>query len=88
MKANAVGREEGGDRGVDEFGPVISLHGDERERELCMGIGNKVDKNSSGVRFALERKSPYKVRKIIDNNEIVFEPRITHDRGCPKITMY
>jgi hypothetical protein len=42
-KANAVGGEKVCDSSVDEFGPVVSLHSNKRQRELCAGIGDKGD---------------------------------------------
>jgi hypothetical protein len=77
-----------GDGGVNELSTVVGLHSNKGPRKLCVHEGNKSDKCVGGVRFAPKRKGPHEVRKIIDNHEIVLKPRITQNRGCPKITMY
>jgi hypothetical protein len=34
-----------------------------------------------------QRKSPHKVRKIINDHKIVFKTGISQNRRCPQITM-
>ena len=82
-----MGREEGGDGRVEKLGSVIGLEGDNRERKLGVGIGDEVEDSNGGVGFAAKRKGPHKMRVIIDNDEVVFETRITKNGRSPQIAV-
>jgi len=51
-------------------------------------IGEEIGEDSKSLGLESKRKSPKKMRAIIENNEIVFKAGYTDNRGGPQITMY
>jgi hypothetical protein len=84
---NAMCGEEGGDRGVNKFSAIVGLHSNKRPRELSVNMGDKSNECGGGVRLLAQRKSPHKVREIINDHKIVFKTGIAQNRRCPQITM-
>jgi hypothetical protein len=82
-----VGGEKGADGGVVELLAVVSLEGEDGATELHRHIRIKGGECRGDIRFLTKRKSPDKVRKIIENNEIIKKTRMTRYRGRPYITM-
>jgi hypothetical protein len=73
---NAVGEE--GARGiVVELVAIIALKGTNRTRELGGHLDEEVGEGSECVGLQSKRKSPKKVRKIIQNHQVVFITRKT-----------
>ena len=65
---------------VNKLGTIVGLEGHDREVELCACIGDKVDKNITCVGFPVMGKRPHKMSKIINNDKVIFETRITSNR--------
>jgi hypothetical protein len=75
--------EEKGVRGrVVELATVITLEGTNRTSELG-GDQEGVE----CIRLQSPRKSPNKMRKVIQNDQVVFVTREAKDRRCPEITV-
>ena len=70
---NALFGEEVGDGGVDKLRTIVGLHSNERTGKLGASIGDKIYERVSSIRFLTKRKSPHKVREIINNNKEIFE---------------
>ena len=87
-KANAMFGKEGGYGRVDKLCPVVGLHSNYGTRKLSASVGDEVDKVVGGVRFALQRKSPHVMGKIVNNNEVILQTRVAKNRRCPEFTMY
>jgi hypothetical protein len=63
------------------------LYGFDGEAELCGDIVAKIGDVGCNLRFANEGKSPTKMCKIIEQNEVISITPDTSNRGCPHITM-
>ena len=66
---------------------MISLDGFDGEAELCGDIVAKFGYVVCNLRFANEGKSPTKMCKIIEQNEVILITRDTSNMGCPHVTM-
>jgi hypothetical protein len=84
---DAVAGEKGGDRGVEELGSVVGLHGNYAKVELGLGVGDEVENSGGGVGFVAEGKRPHKMRIFINNDKVVFNARDTKNGRSPQITM-
>ena len=73
----AMGVKEGLVGGVVELTSVIGLESLNGARKFSANIGIKPSKEMMHFRFLLDRKSPSKMRKIIENNKIVLKTRQT-----------
>jgi hypothetical protein len=79
--------EEGTRGGVVELTTIVTLEDMNRTTELGGDPGEDV--GEGGERFRLQPKweSPKKMRKIIQNDQVVFVTRKAEDRGGLEITM-
>jgi hypothetical protein len=79
---------EGGARGVVvELAAIITLKGTNWTTELSGDPGEEVGVGAERVGLQPKRKSPKKVRKIIQNHQVVFISGKTEYRRSPEITM-
>ena len=78
--------EEGTGGGVIELTPVVTLDGLNGEAELSGHPGKKVE-GGEGLRLGAQRKSPRVMRKIINNDQIIFITRHAEYRRCPQVTV-
>jgi len=70
-------REEEGTRGVIKLTAIVALDGLNGEAELGGHLGKEVNEGGKRLRLSAQRKSPRKVRKIIDHHQIVLIARNT-----------
>jgi hypothetical protein len=71
---------------VVELAAIVTLQGTDRA-ELGGDPGEEVCEGGERVRLQPNRRSPKKMRKIIQNHQIVFITRETEYRGGQEITM-
>ena len=62
---------------VNKLGSIVGLEGHDGEVELCACVSYKVNENITGVGFPVKWEGPHKMRKIINNDKVIFETRIT-----------
>ena len=84
---NTPREEERTGDGVVELPPVVTLDGLNGEAELSGHPGKEVEKGGEGLRLGAQRKSPRVMRKIINNDQIIFITRHAEYRRCPKVTV-
>jgi hypothetical protein len=84
---NTSRQEEGPGGGVIELPPVVTLDGLNCEAELSGHPGKEVEEGGEGLRLGAQRKSPRVIRKIINNDQIVFITRHAEYRRCPQVTV-
>jgi hypothetical protein len=82
-----VGEEEGARGVVVELATVITLKGTNRATKLGGDPDEEVSEGGERVGLQSKGKSPKKVRKIIQNHQVVCISRKTEYRGSPGITM-
>ena len=79
--------EEGTGGGVIELTPVVTLDGLNGEAELSGHPGKEVEEGVEGLRLGAQRESPRVMRKIINNDQIIFVARHAEYRRCPQVTV-
>jgi hypothetical protein len=84
---NTPRQEEGPGGGVIELPPVVTLDGLNCEAELSGHPGKEVEEGGEGLRLGAQRKSPRVMRKIINNDQIIFITRHAEYRRCPQVTV-
>jgi hypothetical protein len=84
---NDVGEEEGARGVVVEPATVITLKGTNRATELGGDPNEEVSEGGECVGLQSKGRSPKKVRKTIQNHQVVFVSRKTEYRGSLEITM-
>ena len=72
-----MGEEERTRGVVVELAAIITLEGTDRATELGGDPGEEVSEGGERVRLLPKGKSPKKVRKIIQNHQVVFASRKT-----------
>ena len=81
-------RERKKERGVViELTAIIALDGLNGEAELGGHPGKEVEEGGKHLRLSAQRKSPRKVRKIIDHHQIVLIARNIEYRRGPQVTV-
>ena len=78
--------EERAGGGVIELSPVVTLDGLNGEAELNGHPGKEVE-GGEGLRLSAQRESPRVMRKIINNDQIIFIARHAEYRRCPQVTV-
>ena len=63
--------------GVNKLSAIVGLEGHDREIELCICVCYKVNEDITCVGFPTEWEGPHKMRKIINNDQIIFEAGVT-----------
>jgi hypothetical protein len=84
---NTPRQEEGPGGGVIELPPIVTLDGLNGEAELSGHPGKEVEEGGEGLRLGAQRKSPRVMRKIINNDQIIFITRQAEYRRCPQVTV-
>ena len=79
--------EEGTGSGVIELPPVVTLDGLNGEAELSGHTGKEVEEGGEGLRLGTQRESPRVMRKIINNDQIIFITRHAEYKKCPQVTV-
>jgi hypothetical protein len=79
--------EEGSSSQINKLSPVVSLNGFRCGAKLCLSAGNELNNVAVHLRFLSKRKRPPIMRKIIQQNKIVFKSRDAEYGRCPHITM-
>jgi hypothetical protein len=72
---------------IIELAAVVTLQGTDRAVKLGGDPGEEVCEGSERVELQSKRESPKKMRKIIQNHQIVFITRNTEYMRGPEITM-
>ena len=72
---------------VVELPPVVTLDGLNGETELSGRPSKEVEEGGKHLRLSAQRKSPRKVRKIIDHHQTVLIARNTEYRRGPLVTV-
>ena len=83
---NTPREEERTGGGVVELPPVVTLDGLNGEAELSGHLGKEVEEGGEGLRLGAQRESPRVMRKIINNDQIIFIARHQY-RRCPQVTV-
>ena len=83
---NTPREEEGTGGGVIELPSVVTLDGLNCEAELSGHPGKEVE-GGEGLRLGAQRESPRVMRKIINNDQIIFIARHAEYRRCPQVTV-
>ena len=68
-------REEEGTGGVIELTPVVTLNSLNGEAELSGHPGKEVEEGRESLRLGARRESPRVMRKIINNDQVIFISR-------------
>ena len=84
---NTPREEEGTGGGVIELTPVVALDGLNGEAELSGHPGKEVEESGEGLRLGAQKESPRVLRKIINNDQIIFIARHAEYRRCPQVTV-
>ena len=84
---NTPREEEGTGSGVIELSPVVTLDGLNGETELSGHPGKEVEEGRESLRLGAQRESPRVMRKIINNDQVIFISRHTEYRRCPQVTV-
>ena len=71
--------------GVIELPPVVTLDGLNSEAELCGHPGKEVEEGGEGLRLGAQRESPRVMRKIINNDQVIFVARNAEYMRCPQV---
>jgi hypothetical protein len=87
-KCNTVGEKERAGRRIVKFTAIVALDTLDGGAELSVNIRKKIRKSGKCLRFFTEGKSPNVMGTIIQNDKMIFVPRDTNNRRCPKITVY
>ena len=74
--------------GVIELAAVVTLDTADIGFKLGASMGKEVGEDGEDIRLETKGESPHIVRKIIENNEVVFVAGNTQKWGSPQITMY
>ena len=82
-----MGSEEGAYGDVVKLFAIICLKYMDGAAELGGDISEKGGESGGNIGFAAERKSPHKMRVIIQYHKIISVTRITRNRRGPNITM-
>ena len=85
--AEQLREEEETGGGVIELMPVVTLDGLNGEAELSGHPGKEVEEVGEGLRLGAQRKSPRVMRKIINNDQVIFVARHAEYRRCPQVTV-
>ena len=72
---NTPREKEGTGGGVIELPPVVTLDGLNGQAELSGHPGKEVEESGEGLRLGAQRESPKVMRKIINNDQIIFIAR-------------
>jgi hypothetical protein len=81
MQLHVVGEEEGARVRVVKLTTIITLEGTNQATELGGYLGKEVGEGGERVGLQLKWESPKKMRKIIQNDRVVFVTRKNEDRG-------
>ena len=84
---NTPRQEEGPGGGVIELPPVVTLDDLNGEAELSGHPGKEVEEGGEGLRLGAQRESPRVMRKIINNDQVIFVARYAEYMRCPQITV-
>ena len=70
------------------FPPIVTLKRLNLCFELSFDILTKKSKFCEHIRFISQRVNPYKMREIIQKNNVIFDAADTFNRRSPNIRMY
>ena len=87
MHLNTPRQEERPGGGVIELPPVVTLDGLNGEAELSGHSGKEVEEGGESLRLGVQRESPRVMRKIINNDQIIFVARHAEYMRCPQVTV-
>ena len=85
-EAEGEAAEEGTGCGVIELTPVVALDGLNGEAELSGHPGKEVE-GGEDLRLSAQKESPRVLRKIINNEQIIFIAIHAEYRRCPQVTV-
>ena len=84
---NTPREEEGTGGGVIELPPAVTLDGLNSEAELSGHPGKEVEEGRESLRLSAQRESPRVMRKIINNDQVIFISRQAEYRRCSQVTV-
>ena len=87
MQLNTPREEEGTGGGVIELPPVVTLDGLNSEAELSGHPDKEVEEGGESLRLGAQRESPRVMRKIINNDQVIFVARHAKYMRCQQVTV-